>query len=120
MSEIFSQIKEFLTAHKKMLYTLIVVAVLVAALAGILERKYVVEGVVSAVSVNKVTVTDFWGSKTVSLNQSWLKQSPIAIGDRVEITKNLQGQIIDVETHDSKEHGRSSESDHDFERGHGH
>jgi hypothetical protein len=82
--------------NKKTFTTAAVIIVLVVALRIAFSLLFTVEGFVSKVDGNNITVSNFLTTKTVDIGNFPSTLSSIQVGDRVEIMKNLQGNIISV------------------------
>lgn len=66
---------------------------------------YEVNGTVTKIDDKTIQVTSFWGSKTVSLGNYSDYTNRIAVGEKVEISKNISGDVIAIRI-DEKGNGR--------------
>jgi hypothetical protein len=82
--------------NKKTLMAAIVVIVIIVALRIAFFVLFEVEGVVSKIDGSQITVTNFLGTRTVDIGTFQTVLSSIQVGDRVEIMKNLSGDVISV------------------------
>lgn len=53
-----------------------------------------VNGVVTKVNGNNITVVNFFTTQTVNTGDYPVDSNRIKVGDRIEITKNIQGQVL--------------------------
>ncbi|GFZ33881.1 hypothetical protein CSC2_44070 [Clostridium zeae] len=82
--------------NKKTIIAAFVAIVIVIALRVAFALIFQVEGTVTKVEGSKVTVANFITTKTVDIGNFQTTASNIQVGDRVEIMKNLSGDIISV------------------------
>ncbi|QAA32985.1 hypothetical protein [Clostridium manihotivorum] len=82
--------------NKKTITGAIIIIVLVIALRVAFSLAFEVEGTVTKVDGSKVTVANFIATKTVDIGNFQTSLSNIQVGDRIEIQKNLSGDIISV------------------------
>ena len=90
--------KNILQANKRKVYSAIVLCMLVGALGVGAAAMFRVNGVVTAVDQNHISVTNFFRTQTVDLTGSIVNANQVKVGDRVEIRKNLQGQVLYART----------------------
>ncbi len=111
MNKFLAQAKNTLAANKKKIYGLIVLVALLGALSAGAHAMFRVNGVVTAVGTNSITVADFFRTQTVDLTGSPVNAGTIKVGDRVKIQKNLQGNVIYARAYTAKdgEHERDHE-----------
>lgn len=55
-----------------------------------------VQGVVRKVNGNNITVANFFTTQTINTGDYPVDSNKIKVGDRIEITKNIQGQVLSV------------------------
>lgn len=101
--------------NQKMFKKLGIALVAVIILGSIGHAMFTVEGVVTGVSGDTITVTNFWGSSDVAMTEPWKSSTSIQAGDRVRIVTNLQGVIIDVR--DGSERGFDRDRHGDSRKG---
>ncbi|GFP75767.1 hypothetical protein [Clostridium fungisolvens] len=82
--------------NKKTIIAALVVIVIVIALRVAFSLIFQVDGTVTKVEGSKVTVANFITTKTVDIGNFQTTSSNIQVGDRIEIMKNLSGDIISV------------------------
>lgn len=90
--------------NRKYLQKMGLILALLLVLGGIAHAMFTVEGVVTGLSGDTITVTNFWGSSDVTISEPWKSSTTIKAGDRVRIATNLQGVIIDVRDCSEREH----------------
>jgi len=94
IKEYFTTTKEMLQRHKKKLGALVVAVLLVTALSAGAHAMFHIQGIVTGVDTNKVTVANFFWSQTVDLTGAPVNIAAIKPGDRILIQKNLQGNVL--------------------------
>lgn len=82
--------------NKKTVIAALVAIIIVIALRVAFSLLFQVEGTVTKVDGSKVTVANFITTKTVDIGNFQTTSSNIQVGDRIEIMKNLSGDIISV------------------------
>ncbi|MBP1761184.1 MAG: hypothetical protein H6Q64_726 [Firmicutes bacterium] len=82
--------------NKKTLIGAIVIIVIVAALKIAFSLLFQIEGTVQKVDGSKITVANILTTKTIDAGQYPISNLGVQAGDRIEITKNLQGQVISI------------------------
>lgn len=82
--------------NKKTIIAVLVAIAIVIALRVTFSLLFQVEGTVTKVDGSKVTVANFITTKTVDIGNFQTTSNNIQVGDRVEIMKNLSGDIISV------------------------
>lgn len=118
MSHKLTQIKQFMTGYKKQLTAIAAVVIIAFAGSGVLHEALRVEGLVTNLTASEVTVADLWGSRSVAVDDSWLKDGKIKVGDRVEILQNWQGQATDIRVENSNDRGIGDHRFNHGEKGH--
>ncbi len=101
-------LKETAIRHKKQIKNLFIALIVLMALCGIGHAIFTVDGVVTGVSGDTITVTNFFGGTDVTLGEPWKSNTDIKAGDHVRIVKNLQGTIISVRTGSERDSNRES------------
>lgn len=104
MAEWTGKMKSFLSENRKWVYGIIGALVVLGLLHAGFEALYTVEGVVTKVKAKQVTVTNFWGTSTLQLDQAVVSGTPIKVGDRIHAMKNLSGKIYLIRTDDGRYH----------------
>lgn len=92
--ECFTTTKEMLQRHKKKLGGLAAAVLLVTVLSAGAHAMFRIQGVVTGVDTNRVTVANFLWSQTVDLTGAPVNIAAIKPGDRILIQKNLQGNVL--------------------------
>jgi putative ubiquitin-RnfH superfamily antitoxin RatB of RatAB toxin-antitoxin module len=82
--------------NKKTITGAVIVIILAVALRITFLLKFEVEGVVNQVDGSKITVANFLTTQTVDIGNFKTADSSIQVGDRIEIMKNLSGDVISV------------------------
>lgn len=88
--------------NKRTIIGALIIIVLVIALRVTYSFMFEVKGVVSKVDGSKVTVVNFLTTKTVDIGSFQTTSSNIQVGDRIEIRKNLAGDIMSVRDDSSR------------------
>jgi hypothetical protein len=109
MKACIAQTKSIIISNKKKVCTAVVLALLLLAITAGVHAMFRVNGVVTAVDNNSVTVANFFTTQTVDLSGSPVNSNNIRIGDRIKIQKNLQGHVLYVQSYAMR--------NHDHERG---
>lgn len=97
--------------NKKTIISAVVVLVLIVGLHVTYSLMFKIEGVVRKVDGNNITVVNFLRTQTVNTGDYKIDSSQILVGDRVEIMKNISGDIIEIRD-ESEGHGKG-----DFRKG---
>src|SRR6266542_4331807 len=92
--DFITQVKGTLVAHKKKVWSVVILVALLGVFSVGAHAMFQVRGVVTSVDSNRISVANFFGTQTVDLTGSPINVSDIKPGDRVKIQKNLQGQVI--------------------------
>lgn len=82
--------------NKKTLTGAVIILVIAVALRITFSLMFEVQGVVKKVAGSKITVVNFLTTKTVDIGDFQATSSDIQIGDRIEIMKNLSGEIMNI------------------------
>jgi hypothetical protein len=76
------------------------VGVIIMVLAVVLRigfsLLFEVQGVVSKVDGNNITVVNFFTTQTINTGDYPVDSNKIKVGDRIEISKNIQGQVLSI------------------------
>lgn len=89
--------------NKKTITRTVIILVLVTALKITFSLMFQVEGTVNKVDGSKITVANFLTTKTVDIGVFQDTSSNIQVGDRIEIMKNISGNVISVRDHSSRD-----------------
>lgn len=89
-----TQIKTTLAAHKKRIWSMIVLVAILGAFSAGAHAMFQVKGVVTGIDNNSITVANFFRTQTINLADSPVNAANIKLGDKVKIQKNLQGNIL--------------------------
>jgi hypothetical protein len=92
---------------KKKIGAAIVAVALIIGLKIGYSLMYEVNGTVLKVDTNSITVTNFLGTKTVNTGNYPIDSNRIIVGEKIEISKNLSGDVISIRT-DGGNQGRDS------------
>jgi hypothetical protein len=96
-----TEIRSILVAHKKKIWSMVIVVILLAALSAGAHAMFRVEGIVTAIDNNHVTVANFFRTQTIDLTGVPANITTIRLGDKITIQKTLQGNILYIKTHSS-------------------
>jgi hypothetical protein len=88
--------------NKKNITGVVIILVLAVALRIGFSLIFEVEGTVNKVDGSKITVANFLNAKTVDIGNFQTTPSNIQVGDRIEIMKNLSGDVISVRDNNSR------------------
>jgi len=88
--------------NKKTITGAVIILVLAVALRIGFSLIFEVEGTVNKVDGSKITVANFINTKTVDIGNFQTTPSNIQVGDRIEIMKNLSGDVISVRNNNSR------------------
>lgn len=94
--------KDTYRKNKRTIKGLVITVALVAVLSASAHALFRIQGVVTGVDNNNVTVANFFWSRTVDLSGTPFNAAGIRPGDRIMIQKNLQGNVLYVAGHASK------------------
>jgi hypothetical protein len=83
---------------KKKIGAAVAVIVFLAAAKIGYSLAFEVNGTVLKVDSNSIVVANFLGTKTVNMGDYPINSSRIVVGQKIEITKNLSGQVISVKS----------------------
>lgn len=100
--------------NKKTIIGAIIAIVLVIALKVAFSLMFKVEGTVKNVEGSKITVANFLTTKTVDIGNLQTAYGNIKVGDRIEIMKNLSGDVISVKDHNLQRINGKSNGKHKF------
>jgi hypothetical protein len=68
-----------------------------------------VNGVVRKVDGNNITVANFFITQTVNTGDYPVNSNTIKVGDRIKITKNIQGEVLSIrDGNEGRGHGNNS------------
>lgn len=85
--------------NRKTVTAAVIVLVAAVALRLAFSLLFEVEGTVTKVDGSKITAVNFFTTKTVDIGVFQTTPSAIQVGDRIEILKNLSGDVISVRDH---------------------
>jgi len=108
--------------NKKTITAAIIILVLAAGLRIAFSLMFEIEGTVNKVDGSKITVANFLTTKTVDIGNFQTTESSIQVGDRIEIMKNISGDVISVRDRSNrnmKEKGNSFDNDKHNIKGNG-
>ncbi|WP_315071525.1 hypothetical protein [uncultured Clostridium sp.] len=82
--------------NKRTFVTAIVILIIVAALKISFSLMFEIEGTVKNIDGKNITVVNFITTKTVDVGDYPIESKQIKVGDKIEITKNINGDILDI------------------------
>jgi len=88
--------------NKKTILTAGIIIVVVAGLRIGYSMMFEVNGVVSKIDGTKVTLVTRLNTQTVDVGNSAVDATKIIVGERIEIVKNLSGQVLYVKDESSR------------------
>ena len=88
------QVQNILAMNKKRIFSGLMVLVILGVLIAGGRTMFRVNGVVTGIDNNSITVADFFRTQTVDFTGSPVDISSIKPGDRVKIKKNIQGTVL--------------------------
>lgn len=92
--------------NKKTVITAVILVIIVAAIKISFSLMFEVRGVVKNIDGKNVTVANFISTKTVDVGNYPIEGKQIKIGDKIEITKNLSGDILNIRDRNSDQMNR--------------
>lgn len=92
------KVKKFIkrVLSKKTFVTVVVILVIVLALKISFSLMFEIKGTVKNIDGKNITVANFITTRTVDVGDYPIELMKIQVGDKIEITKNLSGDILDV------------------------
>lgn len=92
--------------NKKVFKAGVIIIVLAVVLRIGFSLLFEVQGVVSKVDGNNITVANFFNTQTINTGSYPVDNNKIKVGDRIEITKSIQGQVLSIRGgNEGKGHG---------------
>ena len=82
--------------NKKTFVTAIVILIIASALKISFALMFDIKGTVKNIDKKNITVVNFITTKTVDVGDYPIQSKQIHVGDKIEITKNLNGDILDI------------------------
>lgn len=82
--------------NKKTFVTAIVILIIAAALKISFSLMFEIKGTVKNINEKNITVVNFINTRTVDIGDYPIATKQIHVGDKIEITKNLNGDILDI------------------------
>lgn len=82
--------------NKRTFIGALIAIVLVVALRIAFSLVFEIEGTVTKVDGSNITIANFLSTKTVDVGSFQTTANNIQVGDRVEVMKNLSGDVISV------------------------
>lgn len=92
--------------NKKTLTGAVIILVIAVGLKISFSLMFEVRGFVKKIDGSKVTVVNFINTRTIDVGDFPIASSGIKIGDRIEIMKNLSGEVINVRDENNREMGK--------------
>lgn len=81
---------------KNKIRAIIVIVVVVGALHLGYSLMFRVNGIVRKVDANTITVANFFNTQTINTGDYQIDTTKIIVGERVEVIKNLSGQVLEI------------------------
>lgn len=81
---------------KNKIRAIIAIIVLVGAMHVGYSLMFEVKGIVRKVDANNITVANFFTTQTINTGDYQIDTTKITVGERVEIVKNLSGQVLEI------------------------
>lgn len=98
--------------NKKTFVTAIVILIIALALKISFALMFEIKGTVKNIDGKNITVVNFITTKTVDVGDYPIESKQIQVGDKIEITKNLNGDILDIRdrenSHMDRKDGKSN------------
>lgn len=88
--------------NKKVFIAGIIIVVLVSAARIGFSLAFEVEGTVSKIDGSNITVTNFFNTQTVNVGNYPIANIGIQVGDKIEISKNLSGEVYNIKDRSNK------------------
>lgn len=85
---------------KKALVTVVVILVVVSSIKIAFSLMFEIKGTVKGIDGKNITIANFINTRTIDVGDYPIELKQIQVGDRVEITKNLSGDIINIKDED--------------------
>ena len=82
--------------NKKTFVTVIVILIIASALKISFALMFETKGTVKSIDGKNITVVNFITTKTVDVGDYPIQSKQIHVGDKIEIMKNLNGDILDI------------------------
>lgn len=82
--------------NKKTFVAVIVILIIASALKISFSLMFEIEGTVKNIDGKNITVVNFITTKTVDVGDYPIQSKQIHVGDKIEIMKNLNGDILDI------------------------
>ena len=82
--------------NKKTIVTAIVILIILVALKISFALMFETKGTVKNIDGKNITVVNFITTKTVDVGDYPIQSKQIHVGDKIEIMKNLNGDILDI------------------------
>ena len=82
--------------NKKTFVAVIVILIIASALKISFALMFDIKGTVKNIDKKNITVVNFITTKTVDVGDYPIQSKQIHVGDKIEIMKNLNGDILDI------------------------
>lgn len=92
--------------NKRIFVTAIVILIIAAALKISFSLMFEIEGTVKNIDGKNITVVNFITTKTVDVGDYPIESKQIQVGDKIEIMKNINGDILDIRDRENSHMGR--------------
>ncbi|AGF55687.1 hypothetical protein B0P06_000205 [Clostridium saccharoperbutylacetonicum] len=96
--------------NKKTVITALILLIIVAAVKISFLLMFEINGVVKNIDGKNITVANLISTKTVDVGNYPIEAKQIKIGDKIEITKNLSGDILNIRDRNSDQMNREDGS----------
>lgn len=106
--------KKFLNKKTLKIYVAIIVVAVVLRIG--FSILFEINGVVRKVDGNNITVANFFTTQTINTGDYLVDSSIIKVGDRIEISKNIQGQVLSIKdfNHDNRNFNNNLHQENQF------
>lgn len=99
--------------NKKTIIAAIIIVVLISAARVGFSLAFEVNGTVTKIDGSNITVTNFFRTQTVNVGDYPVATNGLQVGDRIEISKNLSGQIYSIRGGNQKHISKGNEKIND-------
>lgn len=94
--------------NKRTVVSVVVILIIVAALKISFLLMFQIEGTVKNIDGKNITVANFITTKTIDVGDYPIESKQIQVGDKIEITKNLNGDILSIRDRENSHMGRKN------------
>ena len=94
---------------RKLVYTLVVLAIILGAGSAWMHYITHVSGYITAINGNQITVSNKLFDRNVDISAATLNGKVAKVGERISIEKNLSGQVLSARVGDQKMGNRGND-----------